>query len=180
MTEPRALAPRPVRRSPDGRAYGHVLVHSAPRPLVRHVEWALARVLGAEVDVQWYGQPIAPGMVRTELSWRGRPGTVAAVVSALRTWDRLRVEATEHDPSGTGERFALTPRLGIFRASIDAHGQTQVGEHALRAAIVASDGDPYRLEDELDRLLGTAWDEELEPFRAAAEGLPLGRIVSVS
>ncbi len=29
------------------------------------------------------------------------------------------------------------------------------------------------LEDELGRLLGTAWDNELEPFRRAADGAPV-------
>jgi hypothetical protein len=29
------------------------------------------------------------------------------------------------------------------------------------------------LEEELDRLLGRAWDAELEPFRCAAEGAPV-------
>jgi hypothetical protein len=29
------------------------------------------------------------------------------------------------------------------------------------------------LSDELDRLLGTAWDNELEPFRRAADGAPV-------
>jgi hypothetical protein len=29
------------------------------------------------------------------------------------------------------------------------------------------------LEEELGRLLGTAWDNELEPFRRAADGAPV-------
>ena len=34
-------------------------------------------------------------------------------------------------------------------------------------------GATAKLEDELGRLLGTAWDNELEPFRRAADGAPV-------
>jgi hypothetical protein len=47
-----------------------------------------------------------------------------------------------------------------------------VPEGRLRAAMtLAAAGSS--LERELDRLLGQAWDGELEPFRRAAEGAPV-------
>jgi Protein of unknown function (DUF3145) len=45
-----------------------------------------------------------------------------------------------------------------------------VPEDRLRAVVtLASQAGIESLKDELDRLLGTAWDNELEPFRRAAE-----------
>ena len=45
-----------------------------------------------------------------------------------------------------------------------------INEDRLRAAISVSKGDSTVLTQELDRLLGRAWDDELEPFRQAGEG----------
>jgi hypothetical protein len=46
-----------------------------------------------------------------------------------------------------------------------------INEDRLRASIAVSKGDSNLLAQELDRLLGRAWDEELEPFREAGEGV---------
>ena len=62
------------------------------------------------------------------------------------------------------------PSLGLFRATIGVHGDVMVPEDRLRTAVVqaALTGDP--LADEIARLIGTPWDEELEAFRCAHEG----------
>ena len=39
---------------------GVVYVHSAPLAVVPHVEWAIARVLGAPVRLEWSSQPADP------------------------------------------------------------------------------------------------------------------------
>ena len=39
--------------------------------------------------------------------------------------------------------------------------------------LAANGASSTSLEDELGRLLGTAWDNELEPFRRAADGAPV-------
>ena len=41
-------------------------------------------------------------------------------------------------------------------------------------------GDAFELQRELDVALGAAWDEELEPFRLAAEGAPVRWLHRVS
>lgn len=51
----------------SGSARGVVFIHSCARAVSAHVEWALARVFGTEVHIDWADQPIAPGMVRAEL-----------------------------------------------------------------------------------------------------------------
>ena len=54
---------------------GVLYVHSAPRALCPHVEWAVAGVLGTRVNLDWIRQPAAPGTWRSEFSWQGQAGT---------------------------------------------------------------------------------------------------------
>jgi len=153
---------------------GVVFVHSCPRALASHVEWALADVLGVPVSLDWSLQPIVGGTLRADVSWTGPAGTAARIVSRLRGWDRLRFEATEEATARTeGERYSVTPTLGVYRAAIGTHGDIQISEERLRGAMARcrSNGEP--LEDEIDILLGGPWDVELEPFRTAGEGSPV-------
>ena len=62
---------------------GVVYVHSTPLAVCQHVEWAIARVLTAPVNLHWTAQPVDPGMRRSECSWSGRPGTGAELAAAL-------------------------------------------------------------------------------------------------
>jgi len=154
-----------------GPARGVIFIHSCPRAVSPHVEWALARVFGSRVDVDWAAQPVEPGCVRAELIWGGPLGTGARIASALHAFRQMRHEVTEDpSPGREGERFSFTPALGLFRASIGAHGDVMVPEDRLRTALsqVATTGES--LADEIARLIGTPWDEELEPFRCAHEG----------
>jgi hypothetical protein len=171
MAEHRTLAPPPaaVRRT-----RGVVFVHSAPRALVPHIEWQLAATLGGAVDLEWTQQPVAPGHVRAEASWSGRPGTASRLVSGLRRWDRLRVEVTEdQSPGHEGERYCLTPDLGVYRAATGLHGDVVVSEDRLRGAMARAQSGAGSLQDEIALLLGAPWDAELEPFRCAGEGTPV-------
>lgn len=173
MVEHRTLATAEPRALPT-RTRGVVYVHAAPRALAPHVEWAIGAVLGHAPRLAWAAQPVAPGCLRAEACWTGRPGTAARLISTLRTWNRLRVEVTEEPSEGhEGERYALTPSLGIFRAAIAEHGDLQVGEERLRAALARTAGDPSALRSEIEALLGGPWDAELEPFRCAADGTPV-------
>ena len=54
-------------------AQGVLHVHSAPPALCPHIEWAVAGILGVPVDLPWVSQPAAPGTLRAELTWEGRP-----------------------------------------------------------------------------------------------------------
>jgi Protein of unknown function (DUF3145) len=122
----------------------------------------------------WTGQPAAPSAVRAELNWHARPGTAGAVASALAGWNRLRFEVTEDAAPGCdGVRYCYTPDLGIFTAVTGASGDILISENRLRAAMMLAEDGGVAIEDQLDRLLGTAWDNELEPFRRAADGAPV-------
>lgn len=154
-------------------ARGVIYVHSCPRALGRHVEWALSQVLGVDVLMDWTGQAVAPGFVRGELSWQANPGTAAELVSALRGFHALRYEVTEEQtPGREGERFSYTPDLGVFRATIGIHGDVVIAEDRLRAAL-ADAGTDNEIGERIKSLLGAAWDDELEPFRYAGEGTPV-------
>ncbi|HXL90054.1 MAG TPA: DUF3145 domain-containing protein [Streptosporangiaceae bacterium] len=161
-------------------ARGVLYVHSAPSALCPHIEWAIAGIVGVEVSLPWNGQPAAPGSVRAELTWHARVGTAGAIASALAGWNRLRFEVTEDaTPGCDGVRYCYTPDLGIFTAVTGADGDILISENRLRAALMlAADtctapGAASFLEQQVDRLLGTAWDNELEPFRRAADGAPV-------
>jgi len=56
---------------------------------------------------------------------------------------------------------------------LGVHGDQLVGEDRLRAAVAAAVGNPGALSAALDEVLGRAWDDELEPFRYAGDGVPV-------
>ncbi|MBX6168022.1 DUF3145 domain-containing protein [Thermobispora bispora] len=149
-------------------------VHSAQPALCPHIEWAVAGVLGVPVNLTWTPQPAAPGTLRAQAEWVGRPGTAAAIASSLMGWQRIRFEITEDaSPGVDGSRHAYTPSLGPFTAVIGANGDILVPENRLRTAMMLAAQGRVVLEEELDRLLGKPWDEELESFRYAGEGAPV-------
>ena len=154
-----------------GPARGVIFIHSCPRAVSPHVEWALAHVFGTQVSIDWADQPVAPNTVRAELIWGGPQGTGARIASALHPFRQLRHEVTEDpSPGREGERFSSTPALGLYRATIGVHGDVMVPEDRLRAALVQATLTGESLSDEIARLIGTPWDEELEPYRCSHEG----------
>lgn len=152
-------------------ASGLFIVHSCPRAVFSHVEWALASRVGTVVKLDWSPQPLLADSFRAEIEWRGPIGTAAAVASSLFGWEQLRFEITEDQTAvSDGGRWMHTPSLGIFHMQTDAAGNGVLAEDAVRAAITAAAGDADRLSRELRLALGDAWDDELEPFRQAEPG----------
>jgi Protein of unknown function (DUF3145) len=176
---------------------GVLQVHSAPPALSPHIEWAVAGIFGVPVNLHWIEQPAAPGSMRTELAWQGRPGMGSEIASALGTWKLLRFEVTEDASAGCDAvRYSCTPTLGLFSATVSANGDIMISENRLRAVMTLAANAPssgsadqiggFRelhgprhpalggsLEAELGLLLGDAWDAELEPFRHASAGAPV-------
>lgn len=148
-------------------ARGVLYVHSCPAAVSPHVEWAIARVLGHPTSLQWLSQPADPSTRRAEYSWSGKVGTGAELASALRSWGMLRFEVTEEPSPGVdGERFAHVPGRGIHRSAMSANGDVLIREGRLRHLLASAQGSEA-LAHGLEKLLGTAWDEELEPYRLA-------------
>ena len=153
---------------------GVLYVHSAPSALCPHIEWAAGGVLGNAVSLEWTPQEAQAGTYRAELSWAGEAGTAAALASALRGWNHLRFEATEEPTAGTeGSRFSYTPDLGVFHAVTGVHGDIMIPEDRLKAAVVKAALGDTTLNNEIDKLLGKPWDDELETFRYAGDGAPV-------
>ncbi len=171
---------------------GVLQIHSAPPALSPHIEWAVAGVFGVPVKLHWIEQPAAPGNVRSELAWQGRPGMSGEIASALASWQLLRFEVTEDaSPGCDAVRYSCTPSLGIFTATVSANGDIMIGEDRLRAVMTLAAGASEQLgglrelhgprhpalggslEAELRLLLGDPWDAELEPFRHASAGAPV-------
>jgi len=153
---------------------GVIYIHSAPRALSPHVEWAAGRAIGRAVNFAWSDQPAMRGSQRAEHFWEGAPGTGAAIASALRGWEHLRYEVTEDASNGNdGGRWMHTPDLGIFYAQIDSAGSTVISEDRIRSAMEVAGTNALELHRELRLALGQAWDEELEPFRYASDMSPV-------
>jgi hypothetical protein len=142
--------------------------------------------LRAELD--WQGKPGASAAITSALAAWNRL--------------RFEV-TEDASPGCDAVRFSHTPSLGTFSAVTSANGDILVPEGRLRAAMaLAAAGVPSRpqgagqpavpgadasldrsaprhpalggsLETELALLLGQPWDDELEPFRHAAEGAPV-------
>ena len=102
---------------------GVILIHSAPRALCPHLEWAVGRALGRAVSFDWADQPVLTGARRSEFYWEGTAGTGAALATAIRGWEHLRFEVTEDPtPRSDGGRWLHTPGLGIHYAQTDTAG----------------------------------------------------------
>jgi hypothetical protein len=153
---------------------GVLFVHSAPSALCPHLEWAAGGVLGVPVDMSWTPQPAKSGTFRAEYSWSGPVGTGAKLASALRGWEHLLFEITE-DPTSISEgaRYAFTPDLGVFHAVTGLYGDIMIPEDRLKAAVAKAAMGDLPLLTEIEKLLGRAWDDALEPFRYAGHGAPV-------
>ncbi len=69
-------------------------------------------------------------------------------------------------------RYAYTPELGLFHGSIAASGDIVVGEGQLRA-LLAKPWAGRQLVGGLHALIGTDWDDALEPLRQGGDGAPV-------
>jgi hypothetical protein len=160
---------------------GVVFVHSTPRALTAHIEWAIGGLLGTPVNLDWIEQPVAPGTVRSEMSWVGAPDLSAKMASTLRSFPNLRFEITEEPSVGfDGQRFVSTPSLGIWRSPMGVFGESFISDEKLRNAIMVAASQNKSLVDAVDEVMGGPWDRELEPFRYAGDGVPVRWLHQVS
>lgn len=148
-------------------ARGVIFIHSAPKSLRPHIEWAISRVLGVAYRLEWSAQPAQPGTYRAECAWDGPAGSAAMLCSALRGWVDTRFDVTEEVAHGRdGARYMHTPSRGIFYTQMDSAGNSVIPEDRIRYALEISGGNAATMVAELELAMGSAWDAELEPFRA--------------
>jgi hypothetical protein len=123
--------------------------------------------------MEWTAQPADHNALRSECQWSGHVGTAGELASALKAWSMIRFEVTEEATPGVdGERIAYVPGRGIHRSTMSANGDVLVCESRLRGLLATATA-PEALAHGLEKLLGTAWDMELEPYRYAGEGAPV-------
>ena len=156
-------------------ARGVLFVHSSPRALCPHVEWAAGRALGTRGELRLVGAAGAiAACMRAEFYWEGEAGSGAKLASALRGWEQLRFEVSEDPtPGSDGASWMHTPDLGVFFAQTDTAGNTVIPEDRVRYAMEVAGHDALELHRELRLALGQAWDDELEPFRHASDFAPV-------
>jgi hypothetical protein len=152
----------------NNRATGVLVVHSAPRALCSHIEWAVNTLIGVPLKYRWRTQQLGGDTMRIEVYWDAPVGTGAKLATSLTGWQYIHFEVTEDPSSGcTGTRFSFTPNLGLYSAAIDAAGNTILTEAHIGALLSASGNDVTAIRGAFDRALGAPWDRELEPYRAA-------------
>jgi hypothetical protein len=129
--------------------------------------------------MEWTTQPADGAALRSECQWTGKVGTAGDLASALKAWSMIRFEVTEDPTEGVdGERIVHVPSRGLHRSTMSANGDLLVSEDRLRCLLAnASPGES--LSHGLEKLLGSAWDAELEPYRYAGDGAPVTRLYQV-
>ena len=101
-------------------------------------------------------------------------GSGARLASRFAEFARIRFEVTEEAMLGAeGTRYCYTPSLGPFTATVGVHGDILVPEDRIRHALDTASAKGMSVHQAMERLLGTAWDEELEQFRYGSEDAPI-------
>jgi len=150
---------------------GELKLYSCPKYLCKPVEWTLSEQFKTNINLNWIEQRVAPSTMTTQLKWVGPFGLGSRVVSILSKWQKLRLEVFQESyKENNAERYSLCPSLGIFRAEMNALGETVITESRLKTALERARIENEPFEIELAFLLGTPWEEDLEPFRRATEG----------
>lgn len=124
--------------------------------------------------MRWEEQPVGRGLLRAELPWSGREDTGARLVSAMRGMHDVRFDVTQEATArDDGARWSCTPDLGVYHAATDHAGNIVLTEDHVRGCMERAGHDPIALRRELDIALGAPWDDELEIYRHAGEGVPM-------
>ena len=145
---------------------GELKLYSCPKYLCQQVQWAVYEIIKTKIELKWTIQNIAPSTFSTNLVWKGPISLGPKIVSVLSKWPKIRLEIIqENTEKNFAERYCLSPNLGIFRAEMNSLGETVINESRLKAALQRSRMEEEPFEVELAFLLGTPWDEDLEPFR---------------
>ncbi|MFM8772395.1 MAG: DUF3145 family protein [Actinomycetota bacterium] len=125
-------------------------------------------------DVLDCAHPLTPGSNQRALSRTIHGGGQVWHTARAASAAGAAVTVTEDpSPGREGERYAMTPTLGLHRATIGVHGDILVSEDRLRAAVAGAAATGAELIDGIAYLLGTAWDTELEPYRIATDDTPV-------
>ena len=148
---------------------GLVLIHRAPSSLLTHVEWTISGISGNPSKINWIKDESSDSIFRGSAAVDCSLNDAATLASAFMNLKQLSFEVI-HQSKFSGARWSFTPSLGMFHCASDEAGNLVVGENQLRASIEKAGSNILKLQAELRKLLGQAWDDELEPYRELIGG----------
>ena len=148
---------------------GLVLIHCAPSSLLTHVEWTISGISGTPTKLIWVADESSPTMFRSSVSIACSSEAAATLASAFMNLKQLSFEVVYQQQHG-GSRWSYTPSLGMFRCATDEAGNLVVNENQIRNSMEKAGTNTLKLQAELRRLLGQAWDDELETNRELIGG----------
>ena len=154
---------------------GDLRIYSAPKALIRHIQWSLNSIFESKVSLDWVAQPLAAGTYACELQWRSRNKCASTIASTLKSWHFIRFEVREFPTvGGEGVLYRCTPELGLHQAVTASTGDVMIHENRL-LTILSQNKSFETLKEGVESALGTAWDHELECYRKGIEieALPL-------
>jgi hypothetical protein len=150
---------------------GLVFIHQAPSALLSHVEWTISGVCESPISMSWHGLPAPRQGYRTLASWEGPEGSGAVLATSFMSLKQLTFEVIQQDSiSESGYRWSYTPTLGMFSSATDAAGNILVSENQLRSIVDTCGSNGLKLQAELRKVLGQAFDDELESYRELFDG----------
>ena len=148
---------------------GLVLIHRAPSSLLTHVEWTISGISGNPTKINWIKDESSDSVFRGSVAVVCSMNEGATLASAFMNLKQLSFEVI-YQSALAGARWSFTPSLGMFHCATDEAGNLVVGENQLRASIEKAGSNILKLQAELRKLLGQAWDDELEPYRELIGG----------
>lgn len=158
---------------------GDLRIYSAPKALLRHIQWSLNQIFGYPVELNWQPQALAAGTLATELQWRDVKPVASKIASTLKSWHYLRFEVREFSTvGGEGVLYRCTPDLGLHQAVTSSTGDVMIHENRIQTAL-----DSYKsfetLKEAMNEALGVRWDAELECYRRGIQETDSGKVVSI-
>jgi hypothetical protein len=150
---------------------GIVLLHEVPSALATHVEWTISGISGNPTKIQWQKIQESSTSFRGLASYSGEAEAGSTLAAAFMNLKQITFEVIEQPAArSSGQRWCFTPSLGMFHAQTDEAGNIVINENQLRSAMERAGSNALKLQAELRKLLGQAWDDELEPKRELIGG----------
>jgi hypothetical protein len=103
--------------------------------------------------------------------WEAPAGAAAVLATSFMNLKQISFEVIQQDSIYvSGYRWSYTPTLGIFSSATDEAGNILVSENQLRFIVDSCGSNGLKLQAELRRVLGQAFDDELESYRELFDG----------
>jgi len=158
---------------------GDLRIYSAPRALLRHLQWSINEIFGRTISLDWQPQPLAAGSMMCELQWRDVKPVASKIASSLKSWHYLRFEVREFSVSGgEGVLYRCTPTLGLHQAVTASTGDVMIHENRVMTAL-ANHRSYESLREAINDALGTAWDAELECYRLGIRDAGIAQVSTI-